>query len=346
MIYPEMVASLAMGLDPDDSTAELEVPGRGEPLADPVTAGPGQPLAGQSLTGRALAGQSLTGRALTGRALRSLPEQWRAVLWHEASDDATPARIVELLRSPESASAALSHRALDGLRAAYLRVYLEVLPRPECRPAAGKLGDHARRALPRRDARLVSRHLGRCAQCSAIDADLGTIDAALRGVIAPLVAGRGTGAPPAAARPTPAVPGAAPLRPAGRGRRRTAVAAVAAVVLVAVAAVGAILTLDSRPARSARHPAAAGSPAATPPAQTPGPPGSAGPGPSRAAGTRLAPPRRTRSPASSSPAGPGTSPPPASTAPVPSASATLGSAPSPAPSRSPPCLVLPPLRLC
>jgi hypothetical protein len=319
-----MVASLAMAPNPDDSTDELEVLGLGEPLTD-VAAAPGP------------------GQSLTGRALRSLPEQWRAVLWHGVSEDATPAQIVELLRSAGSVSAALSHRALDGLRAAYLRVYLDGLTRPECRPAAGKLGDHVRRALSRRDTRLVSRHLGRCARCSAIYADLVTMDAALRGVIAPLVVGGGTGAYPAAARPAPAAPLVAPLLRAGRGRRRT-VAAAAAVALVAVAAVGAILTLNSRPARNARHPAAAGSPAATSPAQPPGQPGSAGPGPSSAAITRLARPRRTPSPAS--PSRPRTSRPPASTVPAPSASVTLGSATPPAPSPSPPCLVLPPLRLC
>jgi hypothetical protein len=325
MTYQEMIASLAMVLNPGDSTDELEIPDLGEPVTDAAAPGPGQ--------------------SLTGRALRSLPEQWRTGLWHGVSEDATPARIVELLRSTESSSAALSHRALDGLRAAYLRVYLDGLTRPECRPAAGKLGDHVRRALSRRDTRLVSRHLGRCAQCSSIYADLVTMDAALRGVIAPLIVGGGTGAYPAAVRPASAAPLVPPLSGAGRGRRRTAMAAVAAVALVAVAAVGAVLTLNSRPAPSARHPAAAGSPAATSPAQTPSQPGFAGPGPSSAAITRLTRPRRTPSPAPSSRPGQDPSPPSASTAPVPSASATLGSA-TPAPSPSPPCLVLPPLRLC
>jgi hypothetical protein len=320
MTYREMVASLAMVPNPDDSMGELTVPDLDEPL-----------------TGTAI---PRTGRSLTGRALRSLPEQWRAVLWPGVSEDATPAQIVELLRSTESASAALSHRALDGLRAAYLRIYLDERARPECRPAAGKLGDHVRRVLSRRDTRLVSRHLGRCAQCGAIYADLVTMDAALRGVIAPLIVGSGPGAHIAAVRPAPAAPLVPPLRRAGH---RAAVAAAAAVALVAVAAVGTILTLNSRPARDARHPAAAGSPAATSPAR---PPGLAGPGPSSAAITRLARPSRPRSPASPSRPTQDASRPPASTAPVPSASATLGSGTPPAPSPSPPCLVLPPLRLC
>jgi hypothetical protein len=319
--------------DPDDTTDELEVPVRGEPPADDAIPGPGQ--------------------SLTARALRSLPERWRAVLWPGELEGATPARITELLSSTESGDAALSHRALDGLRAAYLRVYLDELARPECRPAAGKLGGHVRRALSRRDTRLVSRHLGGCARCGAIYADLARIDAVLRGVIAPLILDGGAGAYLAAARPAapaPAAPLAPRLRPAGRGQRRTAAAAGAALALVAVVALATVLTLNSRPGRKARHPAVAGPPAAAAPAPPSGQPGSAGPGPSSAATTRLARPGRTRSPAPSGRPRPDASPaasgPPASTAPLPPASAPPGSAASPAPSPNPPCLILLPLRLC
>jgi HAMP domain-containing protein len=307
--------------DSDNIMDELQVPGPGESSAEG------------------------SGQSLTARALRSLPEGWHAVLWLGEPDEATPARIAELLRSTDSGTAALSHRALDGLRAAYLRIYLDELARPECRPAAGKLGGHVRRALSRRDTRLVSRHLGGCAQCGAVCADLVTMEAVLRGVIAPLILG-GTGPYPAAAQPAPAAALAPRLRRAGRGQRRAAVAAGAALALAAVAVVATMLTLNSRPARNARHPAAAGSPAATPPAQPSGRPGSAGPSPSSAAITGLVRPRRTRSAAPSSRPGRGASPPPASTAPLPSSSATLGSSAPPAPSPSPPCLVLPPLRLC
>jgi HAMP domain-containing protein len=325
-----MVALLAMAPDPHDILDELQVPELSERPADAAVLRPGQ--------------------ALTARALRSLPEGWHALLWPGEPDEATPAQIAELLRSTDSGTAALSHRALDGLRAAYLRIYVDELARPECRPAAGKLGGHVRRALSRRDSRLARRHLGRCAPCGAIYADLVTMDAVLRGVIAPLILGGGTGPYPAAAQPAPAAPLAPRLRRAGRGRRRTTVAAGAALALVAVAAAATMLTLNSRPARNARHPAAAGSPAATPPAPPSGRRGSAGPSPSSAANTGLARSRRTPSSATSSRPRRDASPPPASTAPLPSASATLGSAPSPAPSPSPspspPCLVLPPLRLC
>jgi HAMP domain-containing protein len=326
-----MVTSLAMAPDPHDIMDELQVPDLGQPAANAANPHPGQ--------------------SLTARALRSLPEGWHAVLWPGEPDEATPAQIAELLRLTDSGTAALSHRALDGLRAAYLRIYLDELSRPDCRPAARKLGGHVRCALSRRDTRLVSRHLGGCAQCGVIYADLVTMDAVLRGVIAPLILGGGTGPYPATAQPA-ATPSAAPLVPrlrrAGRGRRRAAVAAGAAVVLVAVTAVATMATLSSRPARNARHPAAAGSPAATPPAPPSGRAGSAGPSPSSAAIARLARPSRTPSPASSSRPRQGASEPPASTAPLPSASATLGSAPSPTPTSapSPPCLVLPPLRLC
>ena len=226
--------------DPDDITDELAVPDLREGLTDPAI-----PRRAQSLT---------------ARALRSLPEQWRAVLWQGELEEATPAQIAELLSSTRSGTAALSHRALDGLRAAYLRMYLDELASPECRPAAGKLGGYVRRARSRRDARLVSRHLAGCAQCGAIYADLVRMDAVLRGVIAPLIAG-GTGAYLAGGQPAAPAP-AAPLAPAPRraerGRRRMAAAAGAALALVAVGALATMLSLNSRPARHARHPAAEG----------------------------------------------------------------------------------------
>jgi hypothetical protein len=313
--------------DPNDTTDELEVPHPGEPLAQAAGTGPGQ--------------------SLTARALRSLPERWRAVLWPGDLEEATPARIAERLSSTESGAAALSHRALDGLRAAYQRIYLDELTRPRCRPAAGKLGDHVRRALSRRDTRLVSRHLGGCAPCGAIYADLVHMDGVLRGVIAPLILDGGTGARLAAAPPAaPAAPAPPAPRPrrGGPGRRRAAAAAGAALALVAVAAVATLLTVNSRPARSARHRAAAAPPAAAAPAPPPGGAGSAGPRPSSAASTRLARPGPTRSPAPSRRPRPDASPTAGSTAPLPPASAPPGSAPPASP--SPPCLLLPPLRLC
>jgi hypothetical protein len=178
-----------MTSDSDDTTDELEVPDLGEPRADPAIPGPGP------------------GPALAARALRSLPERWRAVLWPGRLDEATAARIAERLRGTESGAADLSHRALDALRAAYLRMYLDEASRPECRPAAGKLGRLARRALSRRDTRLVSRHVGGCAQCGAIYADLVEMEAVLRGVIAPRVLGGGPGASRAATRPADPAPG-------------------------------------------------------------------------------------------------------------------------------------------
>jgi hypothetical protein len=321
-----MVASLAMTPDPNDTTDELEVPHLGEPVAGAASPRPG--------------------RSLTARALRSLPERWRGVLWPSELEEATPARIAERLSSTESGAAALSHRALDGLRAAYLRIYLDECTRPKCRPPAGKLGGHVRRALSRRDTRLVSRHLGGCAPCSAIYADLVHMDGVLRGVIAPLILDGGTrarlaAAPPAA--PAPAAPPAPRPRRAGPRRRRTA-AAGAALALVAVATLATVLTLNSRPPRNARHRAAA-PPAAAAPVPPSGPAGSAGPGPSSAASTRLARRGPARSVAPSGRPRPDASPTAGSTAPLPPASAPPGSAPPLAPP-SPPCLILPPLRLC
>ncbi len=62
------------------------------------------------------------------KAFRRLPERWRAVLWHTAVQDATPAQVAPLLGLTPNGVSALAYRARGRLRQMYLQ---EHEPDPE-----------------------------------------------------------------------------------------------------------------------------------------------------------------------------------------------------------------------
>jgi RNA polymerase sigma factor (sigma-70 family) len=128
-------------------------------------------------------------RSLIARAFMSLPERWTAVLWHTEIEQARPAEIALVLGLTPNAVAALSYRAREGLRQAYLQMHLSVVKREECRPVAGQLGAHVRGALSRRDRRRVDNHLRGCADCEAAHAELTSINGSLRGMLGPIFLG-------------------------------------------------------------------------------------------------------------------------------------------------------------
>ena len=102
-------------------------------------------------------------------AFLSLPERWRAVLWHTEIERATPSQVAPLLGLPAAGVTELADRAADGLRQAYLQL-----------PAAD-----ARREL----------------------ADLADIGAALRSTVAPVFLGDAAAAYLASLAGAPVLPG-------------------------------------------------------------------------------------------------------------------------------------------
>ena len=142
---------------------------------------PGEPFVEPSMAG--------LGATLVARAYLSLPERWRAVLWHVEVEQARPADVAPLLGLTRNGVAALDRRATDGLRQSYLQRYLSARSRPECRLVAERMGPFLRDALPAPDAAMVSAHLDGCDDCRAAYAELADLSGTLRGVIAPLVLG-------------------------------------------------------------------------------------------------------------------------------------------------------------
>ena len=225
-------------------------------------------------------------RTMIARAFVSLPGRWQAVLWHTEIESARPAEVTSLLGLTANGVAALADQAREGLRRAYLQMYLSGPVRDECRPVAAKLGACGRGGLAKRDAATVAAHLDQCAACRRAFAELGHVNVALKGVVAPIVLGPAAAAYLASA----AARGSAGARIGGRlgrfrraskGQQAAAGVAAGAVAVAGLAAASLALTGHSRPspggaAHRALPPSAAGNPAAS---ASPSP-GSASPAPS------------------------------------------------------------------
>ena len=154
-------------------TEEADLPDPGEPFSDPVIAD--------------------LDRAIVARAFTSLPERWSAVLWHTEVEESKPAEVAELLGISANGVSALSYRAREGLKQAYLQLHLSDHTDANCKPIATKLGGYVRGRLSRRSAREVEKHLRNCADCTAAYADLSAINHSLRGALAPVMLGSGAG---------------------------------------------------------------------------------------------------------------------------------------------------------
>ena len=238
-------------------TDEIEAYDPGQPFIDPAVAG--------------------LERSLIARAFLSLPERWRAVLWHTEIEGAKPADVAPLLGLTANGVAALAYRAREGLRQAYLQMHLSGVARQECRPVAAKLGAYVRGGLSARESQAVSDHLDGCADCRAVYAELADVNVALRGVVAPIFLG-----PLAAAylAGVSAKGGAALAWIAakagwiGRAPKGQQAAMAGGVAAAAAAAVALALALSghSLPVHARHHqPAAAAPPPAAAPAPAPAP---------------------------------------------------------------------------
>lgn len=150
-------------------TDHAHIPEPGEPFIDPVLA--------------------RLENSLVTRAFMALPERWSAVLWHTEIEQARPAEVARLLGISPNSVSALSYRAREGLRQAYLQMHLSSRTRLECKPVAGKLGAHVRGGLSRRDARQVDTHLNGCRDCTEAHAELASINGSLHGAIGPAILG-------------------------------------------------------------------------------------------------------------------------------------------------------------
>ncbi|MFC6354542.1 sigma-70 family RNA polymerase sigma factor [Luethyella okanaganae] len=129
-------------------------------------------------------------RSLTSIAFRSLPERWRSVLWYTVVEQMEPHEVAPLLGMTPNAVAALSYRAREGLRRAWLQAHVSDVQRSAaCTWVLSRLGDHSRRGLTPRQTRRVKTHLAECSSCGLIAEEIETVSSGLATVLIPLALG-------------------------------------------------------------------------------------------------------------------------------------------------------------
>jgi RNA polymerase sigma factor (sigma-70 family) len=168
-------------------------------------------------------------RSLTARAFRSLPERWQSVLWYTEIEGMDPHEVAPILGLSANGVAALSYRAREGLRTAWLQAHVsDVSASGECRWAIGRLGEYARHGLTSRERARLSNHLAGCTKCSIISEEVDEVGSRLALVILPLVLGGSAGGAFLASLSAPATATAASAMTTAAATASTATTSVAA----------------------------------------------------------------------------------------------------------------------
>lgn len=151
-------------------------------------------------------------RTLTARAFRSLPGRWQAVLWYTEVEGMDPHEVAPILGLTANGVAALSYRAREGLRKAWLQAHIsDTESLGECGWVLGRLGDYTRNGLTERDHRRVAAHLEGCAKCSLLSQEVDDVGSQLAMVLLPLLFGASVGGSLLAAFSAPGAATAAQL---------------------------------------------------------------------------------------------------------------------------------------
>ena len=129
-------------------------------------------------------------RTLTVRAFRALPERWQSVLWYTEVEGMDPHEVAPILGLTANGVAALSYRAREGLRKAWLQAHVsDATASGECQWAIARLGDLARNGLTARERTRVNDHLATCARCLIISEEVDEVGSRLALVLLPLLLG-------------------------------------------------------------------------------------------------------------------------------------------------------------
>ncbi|HEV7864185.1 MAG TPA: sigma-70 family RNA polymerase sigma factor [Acidimicrobiia bacterium] len=125
-------------------------------------------------------------RNLVGEALRTLPERWRTVLWLTEVEGMTPTEVSSVIGIKPNAVAALSYRAREGLREAYLQAHIRAEAKADCRFTVDRLGPYVRNELAARERDKVQTHLDGCQSCRRRRDELADVNASLLGALVPV----------------------------------------------------------------------------------------------------------------------------------------------------------------
>ena len=129
-------------------------------------------------------------RTLTVRAFRALPDRWQSVLWYTEVEGMDPHEVAPILGLTANGVAALSYRAREGLRKAWLQAHVsDASASGECQWSIARFGDYARDGLSARDRTRLRDHLATCARCSIISEEVDEVGSRLALVLLPLLLG-------------------------------------------------------------------------------------------------------------------------------------------------------------
>ncbi|HWR85151.1 MAG TPA: sigma-70 family RNA polymerase sigma factor, partial [Rhodoglobus sp.] len=134
-------------------------------------------------------------RTITVRAFRTLPERWQTILWYTAVEGMEPAEAAPYLGLTANSAAALSYRAREGFKKAWLQAHVSDGRVPvDCRWTTERMGDYVRHALtPKAKARFEA-HLETCARCSILLEEIDDLDGRLAAILLPMTLGGAAGA--------------------------------------------------------------------------------------------------------------------------------------------------------
>lgn len=183
-------------------------------------------------------------RDLGVRAFRALPPRWQEVLWYTEVEGLSPAQAAPLLGLRPNGVAALSLRAREGLRGAWIQEHVGGgVSSGECRWVLERAGAHTRGRLAARDRLRVRSHLVECAECRTTLAEAERAGACLATVLLPLVAGVGGAAAFAAGSASAGAAGGFVVSATGSGAASASGASVggASIVAMGAAAAGVVL---------------------------------------------------------------------------------------------------------
>ena len=130
-----------------------------------------------------------TESSVLANAFRSLPERWQTVLWHTTVEQESPAEVGLLLGISPGAVAALSFRAREGLRQAYLSEHMQTALEPDCAEFRPQLPAYVRGRVSNRQSREIEDHLDDCYSCALVLIELREVGVDLGAVLAPAILG-------------------------------------------------------------------------------------------------------------------------------------------------------------
>jgi RNA polymerase sigma factor (sigma-70 family) len=185
-------------------------------------------------------------RTLTAQAFRSLPERWQTVLWYTEVEGMDPHEVAPIMGMTANGVAALSYRAREGLRKAWLQAHInDAQVSGECQFVMGKLGEHTRDGLGDRDRKRVEAHLLTCAKCSIVSEEVEEVGSHLAFILLPLILGGVVGGGVLSAMAAPSSAAAAAAVPALPAAVHAVAAAGATGATVAAPAVAGGLSLGA-----------------------------------------------------------------------------------------------------